>query len=169
MSRTRNPRATRAGFREAGEPWLTSKSCGQKPRAGQVWNISRTQDRDPRGRCRAAKVAWWLALRPGPFVYKAVRAQSAALGAQRLRVPKPEPSQVTSGLGVRLDPCNPLPAPPPRFRSLHDAPPPSAPVASNPRIKVLAGDGQDGEGAEDQGEASRRPECESCTSYYQVN
>lgn len=151
------------GVQEAGEPWLGSESCGLKPEAVQVRDTSRAQNRDPRGRCGAAKVARWLARRPGPFVYKAVGAQSAALGAQSA-----QPDLVTSGLGVRLDPRNPLPAPPPRFRPLHDAPLP-APVASNPRIKVVAGDGQDGEGAEDQGEASRRPECESCTSYYQVN
>ena len=113
------------GFREAGEPWLGSKSFGQKPGAGQVRNTSGAQDPDPGGWCGSAEVAGWLARRPGPFVYKAVGAQSVALEAQSLRVPKPEPSRVTSGLGVRLDPCNPLPAPPPRFRSPRDAPHPS--------------------------------------------
>lgn len=89
------------------------QDCNQKPEAGQVQNTSGAQDPDPRGRCGTAKVAGWLARRPGPFVYKAVVAQSVALEAQSLRVWKPKPSRVTSGLGVRLDPCNPFSAPPP--------------------------------------------------------
>lgn len=120
MSRTRNPRATRAGFREAGEPWLESKSCGQSPGRPGAKHKRSTGPESGRavweregGRVVGAGL--------GPLSTRL----SVALEAQSLGVPKPEPSRVTSGLGVRPDPCNPLPAPPPRFRSLRDAPYPS--------------------------------------------